>query len=284
MTGPKHVKRLSLPGRRAELLPAVLKGPQYPAASESLQREFAAKPALLLAKMATQLPVPKAKEATHVGLADHVDLTSQLALLDENLRQPDSDRGDVAGNSRVHLRPDREELAQSCDVARFFGVIGLTHELLTSRALLRVGRVVGMNQARQRAIEAPDGDVVRHRAASLREPPVATLGLAMTPLGPPGGLVGSGAVDLLVELFVRDRAPAERESIQPRLEASDLGRHPVDVFAKGPEALIDFALEPRLLLLLFVEQIAKLVKGIEATVKLHRERGAFEFIYPGGKH
>jgi hypothetical protein len=99
-----------------------------------------------------------------------------------------------------------------------------------------------MDEARERAVDAPHVYVIRHRGNRLWHSAVRALRLLVPPLGPPRRFVRPCVVRLTVQFFVRDRSSGERQSIQSRFEARNLGQQAVEVAPQWGQAGVDFAL------------------------------------------
>lgn len=116
-----------------------------------------------------------------------------------------------------------------------------------------------MHKPSECPIDLPDGDIfvpVRGKHLAVASLPLCA---PVTPLGPPGGLLGARRRLLIIDLLVGEISRRQEEALESRIQAVGFGLDPVDLLPETTE----FGLNPASQLLLgrflFRQKLAQLL-------------------------
>jgi hypothetical protein len=136
-----------------------------------------------------------------------------------------------------------------------------------------------MHQSRERLVELPQRNIVVTAPIDDLAMPVLTGRPAMTPLRPPGSLIGSALFLFPIEFIVGQRATYKRQSFEPRFHALALGLQSLGFASQWAEPFIDRPAQTLLLGFLFRQELANLGRRTDRAKNFKLELDSFEFVY-----
>lgn len=236
-------------------------------------------------EMPPQVAIVQSEQPTKCALLQLIKLTPHLLLLEAKFTDPRPESLDATAVKLLLLaRPLRQKTLHPGEVSGFFGFICLSHDLFAASAIVGISGAIWMNQASKRAIESSHLNVIRHWRNGFRDPMLGSFGLLVPPFRPPGGLVCTGFIRLLIELFVRDALTREHHPVEPGFESRDLAYKSFEIVPQRGEPGIEFALKSLLFPLFLLQEFLQGGFGGKASAELEFELNAFKFVRPGGKH